>query len=85
MRGPATFACTEGKGCTFSEPAMDGLINDIFGDRAIFLDCESGECLHDSQVPGYVVPQPPDNSTLVAVSAAAAAVVFVGACLRKHD
>lgn len=64
---------------------MDGLINDIFGDRAIFLDCESGECLHDSQVPGYVVPQPPDNSTLVAVSAAAAAVVFVGACLRKHD
>jgi hypothetical protein len=62
---------------------MNGLINDVFGDRAIFLDCEAGECLHSSQVPGYVVPQPPGNSTLVAVSAAAAALVFIVACLRE--
>lgn len=60
---------------------MDGLINDVFGDRAIFLDCDSGECLHYSQVPGYTAPQPPDNSILIAVSAAAAAAVFIGACL----
>lgn len=34
---------------------MNQLINDIFGDRYISLTCEGGECLHYSQVPGYVV------------------------------
>jgi hypothetical protein len=34
---------------------MNGLINDIFGDKSITLDCESGECLHYTQVPGYQV------------------------------
>lgn len=34
---------------------MNQLINDIFGDRFISLTCEGGECLHYSQVPGYVV------------------------------
>jgi hypothetical protein len=34
---------------------MNGLINDIFGDGYITLQCEGGECLHFSQVPGYVV------------------------------
>lgn len=75
---------------------MNQLINDIFGDNSITLDCESGECLHYTQVPGYVVSsclrgfelklQPserPDNTVAVALSAATAAVIFFAACLRK--
>ena len=63
---------------------MNNLINDIFGDRAIFLDCESGECLHNTQVPGYKRPERPDNRLMVALSAALAAAVFVLACLREY-
>ena len=55
IRGPATFSCKSGQGCRFEEPAMNSLINDIFGDAYITLDCEGGECLHYSQVPGYRV------------------------------
>lgn len=63
---------------------MNQLINDIFGDRAITLDCESGECLHYTQVPGYNPPAKPDNSALVALSAAVAATIFVLACLCEY-
>lgn len=83
VRGPGSFSCTSGKGCKFSEPAMNNLINDVFGDPAIFLDCDSGECLHRSQVPGYTRPAPPDNSRWVALSAAMAALIFVMACLGE--
>ena len=62
---------------------MDQLINDVFGDSAITLDCENGECLHYTQVPGYVQPEKPDNSRKVALSAALAAAVFLLACLRE--
>ena len=62
---------------------MNQLINDIFGDGAITLDCESGECLHFTQVPGYKRPEKPDNSAMVALSAALAAAVFIVACLRE--
>ena len=55
IRGPATFSCKSGQGCRFEEPATNSLINDIFGDAYITLDCEGGECLHYSQVPGYRV------------------------------
>lgn len=55
IKGPASFSCTTGSGCKFEEPAMNQLINDIFGDGYISLQCEGGECLHYSQVPGYVV------------------------------
>jgi len=55
VKGPATFQCDSGKGCSFKEPAMDQLINDIFGDESITLDCNSGECMHYTQVPGYEV------------------------------
>lgn len=55
IRGPATFSCKTGQGCRFEEPAMNSLINDIFGDAYITLNCEGGECLHYSQVPGYQV------------------------------
>ncbi|BEI83347.1 hypothetical protein CcaverHIS002_0312150 [Cutaneotrichosporon cavernicola] len=81
IKGPGSFNCISGKGCTFEEPAMNQLINDIFGDRSITLDCESGECVHYTQVPGYNPPHQPDNSVLVALSAALAATIFVLACV----
>ena len=34
---------------------MNELIDTFFGDNFISLECDSGECLHYSQVPGYVV------------------------------
>ncbi len=55
VTGPASFNCEEGKGCSFEEPAMNQLINDIFGDNSITLDCSSGECMHYTTVPGYQV------------------------------
>lgn len=81
VKGPGSIECISGKGCKFSEPAMNNLINDVFGDSAIFLDCESGECLHQSQVPGYKAPEQPDHRLWVALSAALAAAIFLGACL----
>jgi hypothetical protein len=57
IKGPATFSCKSGAGCKFEEPAMNGLIDSIFGDPYITLQCEGGECLHYSQVPGYVVSE----------------------------
>ncbi|WWD00117.1 hypothetical protein V866_007025 [Kwoniella sp. B9012] len=81
VKGPGSFNCISGKGCSFEEPAMNQLINDIFGDKSITLDCDSGECLHYTQVPGYTRPERPDNSVWVALSAALAALIFVLACL----
>ncbi|TFK49732.1 hypothetical protein OE88DRAFT_1713443 [Heliocybe sulcata] len=77
IRGPAMFSCTSGKGCKFEEPAMNQLINDIFGDGYITLECEGGECLHYSQVPGYVRPPKPDNTRWVALSAAGAGLIVI--------
>lgn len=77
IRGPATFSCTTGRGCKFEEPAMNQLINDIFGDGYISLECEGGECLHYSQVPGYVRPPKPDNTRWVALSAAGAGLIVI--------
>lgn len=77
IKGPATFSCKSGSGCKFEEPAMNDLIDQIFGDRAITLQCKGGECLHYSQVPGYVRPPKPDNTLWVALSAAGALAVVV--------
>ncbi|KAJ4490766.1 hypothetical protein J3R30DRAFT_3424942 [Lentinula aciculospora] len=86
IKGPASFSCTSGdpksgsgfggdsNNCKFSEAAMNQLINDVFGDPYITLTCDGGECLHYSQVPGYVRPPKPDNTQWVALNA-------VGACL----
>lgn len=65
---------------------MNDLILTFFGDGYITLDCQSGECLHYSQVPGYVVcvmpivihtmlrslqsPPKQDNTRFLALSAA---------------
>lgn len=70
IRGPATFRCLqEGGGtnkCAFEEPAMNDLINQMFGDNSIFLTCRSGECLYKTEVPGYSHPVPKINTPLIA-------------------
>lgn len=60
IKGPAQFICKSGQGCHFTEPAMNELIDSIFADPYITLDCKSGECLHYSQVPGYIVGDAPN-------------------------
>lgn len=77
IKGPAKFSCTSGAGCKFEEPAMNELINDIFGDKYITLECSSGECLHYTQVPGYIAPPKPDYTIWVAASCAGAAFIFL--------
>lgn len=62
IRGPASFTCKSGQNCRFEEPAMNDLIDQIFGDAYITLSCQSGECMHYTQVPGYVVSLRKSNS-----------------------
>ncbi|KAJ2917583.1 hypothetical protein MD484_g2890, partial [Candolleomyces efflorescens] len=77
IRGPATFSCKTGAGCKFEEPAMNELIDTIFGDGYITLECKGGECLHFSQVPGYVPPPKPDNTAWIALSSLGALTVVL--------
>lgn len=60
IKGPASYDCTGSK-CAFSEPAMDDLISAVFGDNSIFLDCNAGECLHYTMVPGFERPERQTN------------------------
>ncbi|KAI9270313.1 hypothetical protein EDC94DRAFT_512884 [Helicostylum pulchrum] len=66
IKGPASFKCV-GPHCVFSEPAMDGLISDVFGDASIFLDCGGGECLHYTMIPGFNRPQRQTNWLFIIV------------------
>ncbi|OCH89695.1 hypothetical protein OBBRIDRAFT_756218 [Obba rivulosa] len=75
--GPAKFSCRSNDGCRFEEPGMNDLISTFFGDGYITLDCQSGECLHYSQVPGYVVPPKPDNSRFIALSIAGVGLIVI--------
>ncbi|EPS43861.1 hypothetical protein H072_2160 [Dactylellina haptotyla CBS 200.50] len=74
IKGPAEFSCTASydpadaktDGCSFSEPAMNQLISDVFGDKSITLDCGSAECVPTSLIPGYKRPQKEINKALIA-------------------
>ncbi|KAI0367939.1 hypothetical protein BV20DRAFT_1023294 [Pilatotrama ljubarskyi] len=77
IKGPASFSCTTGQGCKFEEPGMNELIMTFFGDSYITLQCEGGECLHYSQVPGYEPPPKPDNTAFVALSIAGAGLIVI--------
>lgn len=60
IEGPGDFSCDiNKKACTFSEPSMNDLIKNVFGDPYITLKCNSGECIHKSEIPGYTLPPPP--------------------------
>lgn len=80
IKGPATFQCDSSKSndqCFFSEPEMNQVIKDIFGDGTILLNCDSGECLHRSQVPGYKRPVKTINKPLIAGVIASCALFVV--------
>lgn len=78
IKGPGSFSCSsKDRTCKFEEPAMNELISDVFGDRSITLDCQASECLHFSEVPGYVRPEKPSNTGLVAGSISGAAVILL--------
>ncbi|KAF9336178.1 hypothetical protein BG006_009447 [Podila minutissima] len=68
VHGPADFVCSEDNKCTFKEPAMNDLIMQMFGDPAIYLKCQSGECMHYTQVPGFSRPPRPDYTVAIILS-----------------
>ncbi|MCJ1390622.1 hypothetical protein MMC18_003483 [Xylographa bjoerkii] len=87
IKGPATFSSlsTEGgssrDGSKFEEPAMNELIQSIFGDESITLDCDAGECLYRTEVPGYERPVPKINTPLIASVIAGCALFIVAVVL----
>ncbi|KAK2773117.1 hypothetical protein FQN52_004709 [Onygenales sp. PD_12] len=87
IKGPATFKSistvggSDEDGSVFSEPVMNGLIQNVFGDKAIFLDCNSGECLYKSDVPGYKRPVKTINTPLIAGVIAGCALFIVAVIL----
>ncbi|KAH3665411.1 hypothetical protein OGAPHI_003595 [Ogataea philodendri] len=57
IAGPGDFSCNVAdRDCKFSEPSMNDLITNVFGDPYITLNCRSGECLHASEIPGFELP-----------------------------
>ncbi|KAF2103024.1 putative ABC transporter [Rhizodiscina lignyota] len=94
IKGPATFTDTatlKKRSSVFSEPAMNDLISQIFGDPSIFLDCSSGECIHNTEVPGYERPVKKINTPLIAGVIAGCALFVVAVILliwylgRRHS
>lgn len=82
ITGPATFKCSAtykngNEGCSFEEPNMDTLISNVFGDDSITLNCDSGECLHYSEVPGFERPEKRINKALISAVITASAIFFV--------
>ncbi|KAI9878697.1 MAG: hypothetical protein M1830_010790 [Pleopsidium flavum] len=87
IRGPASFTSlsTEGgssrDGSKFEEPAMNDLIKSVFGDESITLDCNAGECLYKTDVPGYERPVKKINTPLIAGVIAGCALFVVAVIL----
>ncbi|KOS23426.1 putative ATP-dependent permease [Escovopsis weberi] len=85
IRGPGRFECKQ-KGdalthdCAFHEPEMDNLIISLIGDSSILLDCQAGECLYETEVPGYKRPVKQINTPLIA-GVIAAASLFLAAVI----
>ena len=72
IKGPASFSSirTEGgsssDGSKFQEPAMNDLIKSVFGDESITMRCSWGECIYQTDVPGYTRPVKEINTPLIA-------------------
>ncbi|KAJ3536534.1 hypothetical protein NM208_g6676 [Fusarium decemcellulare] len=81
IQGPGRFECTQKDGgshdCAFKEPEMDALILALIGDSSIFLDCRAGECLYETEVPGYKRPVKKINTPLIAGVIAACSLFLV--------
>jgi len=90
IKGPASFTSisTEGgsskDGSRFEEPAMNGLISNVFGDESIFLKCHAGECLYKTDVPGYERPVKTINTPLIAGVIAGCALFVVAIILLVY-
>ncbi|KAI9251063.1 hypothetical protein BY458DRAFT_524198 [Sporodiniella umbellata] len=84
--GPASFTCN-GPKCAFSEETMDELISGVFGDESIFLDCNSGECLHYTMVPGFERPERRTNWTMVTIGLSGVSffLVLIGALFTYYS
>lgn len=84
IKGPASFECSSDNGtfhnCAFKEPQMDQLMTDLLGDSSILLTCGSGECMHETEVPGYRRPVKQINTPLIA-SIIAVCALFVAAVI----
>jgi ABC-type multidrug transport system ATPase subunit/ABC-type multidrug transport system permease subunit len=85
IKGPASFKCLQQSGggnqCVFTEPEMDKLIQQIFGDPNIKLTCQSGECLYHTEVPGFERPVKRINTPLIAGIIGASSLFLVAVIL----
>lgn len=85
ITGPASFSCLQIDGglndCKFHEDAMDELIASIFGDSSIQLNCQAGECLYETDVPGFERPVKKINTPLIAGVIAGSALFVVAVIL----
>ena len=87
IKGPASFTSvsTEGgnskDGSFFREPEMNKMIRDFFGDESITMNCNAGECLYHTDVPGYEKPIPKINTPLIAGVIAGSALFIVALVL----
>jgi ABC-type multidrug transport system ATPase subunit len=87
IKGPATFteqysySGSRKDGSRFEEPEMNKLISSIFGDEYISLQCRSGECLYETEVPGYTTPVQEINTPVIAIVIAGCALLIVAIAL----
>jgi len=56
---------------------MNELIGSVFGDKSIFLNCESSECLYYTEVPGYQPPAKPDYTGIIAGAISGVVVLLI--------
>lgn len=85
IKGPADFKCLQEHGgsnkCSFEEPQMNDLIKSIFGDSSITLNCQAGECLYETDVPGFERPVKRINTPLIAAIIAGCSLFVVAVIL----
>ncbi|KAJ9079548.1 FAD-dependent urate hydroxylase [Entomophthora muscae] len=88
IQGPGLFRCNSKKNCIFSEPSLDEIIQSLAGDKTITLDCQGGECLHYTQVPGYHQPPRPIALTIAGIASLSmggfTVALLVFYAIRKH-
>ena len=87
IKGPASFTeqysygGSRKDGSRFEEPNMNELISSIFGDEYISLQCRSGECLYETEVPGYKAPVTEVNTPVIALVIAGCALLITAIAL----
>ncbi|KAI3653144.1 hypothetical protein MP228_002569 [Amoeboaphelidium protococcarum] len=87
VRGPASLICKKPDGfrnadgpynCEFDEPGLRDSLGLLLGNNPVIeLQCDSGECLFQSEVPGYVVPAKPADWTKISTLIALSVILFL--------